>query len=97
MGAELSKALAAFQAVIPKVDKRLTADMGTFKSNYAPLEDVTAATMPLLGEHGLSLSMRPTLTDDGKFVLAYSLMHASGEHEDGTYPLPERGTPQHIG
>jgi hypothetical protein len=97
MGAELNKALAAFQAKIPKLDKRLTADMGTFKNQYAPLEDVTAAVMPRLGEHGLSVSMRPTLNDDGKFVLAYMLKHASGEEESGEYPLPDRGTSQQLG
>jgi len=97
MGAELNKALAAFQAEIPQVAKRLTADMGTFQSDYAPLEDVTAKAMPLLGKHGLSLMTRPTLTADGKFVLAYSLLHASGEREDGDYPLPDRGKPQELG
>jgi hypothetical protein len=97
MGAELNKALAAFQAEIPQVAKRLTADMGTFKSDYAPLEDVVAAAMPLLGKHGLSLMTRPTLTGDGRFILSYSLLHASGEREDGDYPLPERGKPQELG
>jgi hypothetical protein len=97
MGAELNKALAAFQLAIPRIDKSATADTGSYTYDYAPLDAVVAKVMPLLGKHGLSLITRPTVTADGRFVLSYSLLHASGEREDGDYPLPERGKPQELG
>src|SRR5690606_31859835 len=53
--------------------------------------------LPLLGKHGLSFSARPTLDEAGRFVLAYSLRHESGDSEDGAYPLPTTGTPQQVG
>jgi hypothetical protein len=41
----------------------------------------------------------PTVTEDGRFVLAYELRHTSGELINGSYPLPDptRTTPQQVG
>ena len=61
-----------------------------------PCADVTAAVMPLLAKNGLSFSAKPTLDEDGRFVLAYSLRHTSGESDGGVYPLPS-GNPQQVG
>lgn len=102
----LAAALASVQAKLPVIAKSETAEVeGTtkagrpfkYKYSYADLAAVSKAVLPLLGENGLSWLTKPTLNGDGKFVLAYKLMHASGEHEDGEYPLPAQGTPQDIG
>ena len=96
MSGELFKALAQLQAELPKVGKGNTADTGTYKYKYADLSDVSEAIMPRLGKHGLAFMAKPTMVD-GSFVLAYSLVHSSGEREDGVYPLPDKGTPQQLG
>ena len=103
MGAELSKALAAVQANLPSITKGETAevkhkDTGKLQYTYAyaDLADVSDAILPLLGKHGLAFTAWPTL-DDGKFVLAYALVHESGEERGGVYPLPASGTPQQVG
>jgi hypothetical protein len=90
----LYAALAKFQAALPKVGKEGEGQYG----KYARLEDVSHAALPLLGELGLSFIARPTLhPETGHLVLAYSLVHTSGEREDGFYPLVANGTPQQIG
>jgi hypothetical protein len=93
---ELAKALAAVQQELPVIGKQHTADAGTYSYPYADLTDISSALMPILGKHGLSFLAKPTLAD-GAFVLAYSLLHVSGEREDGLYPLPMGGNPQSIG
>jgi hypothetical protein len=96
MASELAAALAKVQAALPRIEKRSTADTGSYSYDYANLADVSHKIMPLLGENGLAFSARPTINADGKFVLAYSLLHESGDREDGEYPLPN-GTPQQQG
>ncbi|HEY6110028.1 MAG TPA: ERF family protein [Gemmatimonadales bacterium] len=93
--ANLAQALAAFQAELPRLGKGNTANAGTYTYKYADLADVSQTVLPLLGKHGLSFSAKPTI-DDGKFVLAYSLRHELGDHDDGQYPLPT-GAPQQVG
>ncbi len=98
----LAAALAAVQAKLPEVRKTETATVpmksgGKYSYTYADLADVSRAVLPLLGAHGLSFTCKPTINDGGRFVLAYSLLHAGGEREDGEYPLPTSGTAQEIG
>ena len=97
----LAAALAAFQASLPHIGKGNTAevrsDKGNYSYKYADLSDVSAVVLPLLARHGLSFSCKPTLTDDGRFVLAYLLRHESGGDDAGIYPLPTSGSPQAIG
>jgi hypothetical protein len=93
---ELAKALAAVQQDLPVISKEQTADTGTYSYEYADLTAISKPLLKLLGEHGLSFLTKPTL-QDGAFVLAYSLLHVSGEREDGLYPLPMGGSPQSIG
>ena len=96
----LFAALAAFQADLPGIGKGNTAsvrsDKGNYSYKYADLADVSAAVLPRLGALGLAFTARPTVLD-GQFVLAYSLVHVSGDREDGIYMLPSSGTPQQIG
>lgn len=100
----LNKALAAVQASLPKVTKGETADVPGkdgkrgYSYKYAGLDTISAHVLPLLGAHGLSFTAKPTLNAEGRFVLAYSLKHSSGEHDDGEFPLGSGGgTPQQIG
>jgi hypothetical protein len=96
MAGELAAALAKVQAELPRIAKGEKANVGQYSYEYADLTAVSAAIMPLLGGNGLAFTARPTLSD-GRFVLAYSLLHSSGERLDGEYPLPEKGTPQQLG
>jgi hypothetical protein len=95
--AKLYGALARLQAHLPKVAKGSTADTGTYKYQYAGLDAVTEALMPALGAVGLAFIALPTVNADGKFVLAYSLVHEAGAEISGEYPLMDKGTPQALG
>lgn len=99
--ASLFAALALLQTKLPEIRKTQTAEVETNKGRnysytYANLAGISAQIMPLLGDLGLSFIAKPTFSGD-RFVLAYSLLHTSGEREDGEYPLPTSGTPQAIG
>ncbi len=101
-GTGLALALAAVQADLPPIVKTERADVRTDKGNYsytyADLAAVSRAIMPKLGEHGLAFIAKPTRSPvDGSFVLAYALLHESGDRESGEYPLPDKGTAQQIG
>lgn len=93
----LAAALAAFQADLPSVGKNKTANTGTYSYSYADLADVAKAGHPVLSRHGLSFSAKPTLNDEGKFVLDYRLRHESGGEDGGEFPLPSGGNMQAIG
>jgi hypothetical protein len=93
----LAAALAAVQAEMPKIGKGNRADAGTYSYSYADLADIVAVAGPVMGKHGLSFSSKPTLNEDGKFVLEYRLRHAAGQEDVGQYPLPTSGTPQQMG
>jgi hypothetical protein len=101
----LAAALAAVQANLPTIAKGETAEVEgksksgvpyKYKYRYADLADVSKVILPMLGAVGLSWITRPTLREDGKFVLAYELMHVSGDGVKGEYPL-SGGSPQEIG
>lgn len=97
----LAAALAAFQLHLPRIGKDNTAQVksekGSYSYKYADLSDVNGTVLPALARHGLSFSAKPTLTEDGRFVLAYVLRHESGGVDEGSWPLPTSGTPQQIG
>lgn len=93
----LAAALAAFQQDLPKIGKDNTANTGTYSYKYADLSDVSSAVLPAMARHGLSFSTKPTLDDGGRFVLAYTLRHTSGDTDTGVYPLPSSGSPQQVG
>lgn len=98
----LAAALAQVQAALPAIAKGETATVqtkqgGSYKYSYADLADVSQVILPLLGKAGLSWITRPTIVEGGRFVLAYELLHTSGESRSGEYPLPGSGTPQEIG
>lgn len=97
----LTAALAAVQAELPRIAKGETAEVETrtgrkYTYSYADLADVSQVILPLLGKNDLAWITKPTFNEAGKFVLVYKLRHVSGEEEVGEYPLPT-GTPQEIG
>jgi hypothetical protein len=103
-GSGLAEALAKVQANLPTIEMSKTATVtmkagGTYSYKYADLADAVEKTYPLLAEHGLSFSASPTLNTSGRFVLAYALLHKSGEERSGEYPLPDPASarPQDIG
>lgn len=96
---DLTGALLALQAELPKVGKDKTADVvtktgGSYKYKYANLETVQEALFPLLQKHGLVWITAPTLTEHG-FALHYEMRHGT-ERLTGDYYLPQAG-PQDIG
>ena len=102
MSANLAAAVVALQAELPVIGKDKTAqvksDKGSYSYDYADLTTISYEVLPLLSKHGLSFIAAPTVTEHG-FVLAFQLLHASGESTGGSYPLPDpaRSTPQQIG
>lgn len=100
--ANLASALALVQAELPQISKTQVAfvksDKANYSYNYADLADISRVILPLLGKHGLAWMTKPTVNADGKFVLAYKLLHGgSGEAEEGEYPLQLGGSPQQVG
>jgi ERF superfamily len=95
---ELTKALVEVQANLPTIHKCETAKVGQYSYNYADLPTITAEILPLLAKHELAWTTRPTIHDEGMFVLAYELRHVSGEALAGWYPLPSASSrAQEIG
>lgn len=91
----LAKALAAFQAELPKVGKDKTAKMGTYSYSYTDLATLTHTVLPVLVKHGLTFITYPRATESG-YELVGRLMHVSGEHIEGALPIYGR-QPQEIG
>jgi hypothetical protein len=89
----LASALAKLQADLP----RITKDAQGQRARYADLADITQALLPRLAKLGLVWTCCPTISDAGRFVLRYALIHAeSGDEYSGEYPLAE-GNPQQQG
>jgi hypothetical protein len=98
----LAEALAVLMTKLPEIKKVSEAKVetkggGSYKYSYADLAQISRVLLPILGECGLSFIAKPTMTEDGRMVLAYRLRHVTGESEDGQYPLPTGGTPQSMG
>jgi hypothetical protein len=96
----LDEAMAIFQANLPSITKdekaTVKSDKGNYSYGYAGLDTVSEKVLRELGKLGVSWRCRPTLGEDGKFVLAYRLKHVAGGEETGSWPL-QGGTPQQIG
>lgn len=98
----LAEALAAFQAIVPKMSKDETAKVKSEKANYtygyAGLDQFVEIVEPVLGTCGLAVTSRTTYAD-GVFMLEVSLVHESGERETAYWPLPDprRAGPQDLG
>jgi hypothetical protein len=93
--ATLAEALRRLQSDLPPIAKSGKGQVGTRTYMYSNLREMTDALFPRLAELGLSFIAMPTMSGD-KFVLAYKLLHVSGQFEGGEYPLA-LGTPQQHG
>lgn len=68
-----------------------------FKSKYADLAAVRAATLPALNKYGFSVIQNPTL-HDGKLILITQIIHKTGDIiARSEYPLSMGLAPQKIG
>jgi hypothetical protein len=97
----LASALAQLQANLPRITKGETAVVptktgGSYKYTYAGLGQISDVVLQLLGKLGMSWVTRPTLNEHREFVLAYRLLHISGDSIEGEWPL-QKGTPQEMG
>jgi len=99
MPSELATALAAFQEELPEITKgakgkiegvsEKTGKQFSFAYDYADLGPMSNVVLRLLGKHGLAWTAKPTVTEQG-FMLHYALKHgASGETDEGDWPLPD--------
>ncbi len=99
----LNKALAAFQAEMPRLERDRSVEVETkgdkanYSYSYATLANASAIAMPLLGKHGLAFTAFPGTGPDGKMSMAYFLLHESGEERSGSFPLSAEGGIQMLG
>jgi len=94
---KLAEALSKLQGELKPVRRNRKGQAGQRETRYAGLDGVSGAVLPLLAKYGLSFSAKPTLNANGDFVLAYSLRHASGERDDGEWPLNAAASAQQRG
>jgi hypothetical protein len=97
----LTAALAAVQAKLPKIPKSKTATVptktgGSYTYRYADLAEVSAVVLPLLAAEGLAWTCLPEY-DNGRLLLRAELRHTGGDKLEAAWPLPSEGTPQMLG
>lgn len=93
--ASLADALRQLQADLPDIAKTGKGQVGQRTYAYSTLREMTDVLFPRLANLGLAFIAKPTMSGD-RFVLAYKLLHVSGQCEEGEYPLA-LGTPQQHG
>ena len=96
-GSPLAAALAKLQAEMPDIPHNQKANADSYEYTYADLKAVTEALYPLMGPLGLSFTAKGVVLPDGRYVLRCSLLHASGEREEGDYPVKVDARHQDIG
>lgn len=100
--AELAAALAKVQAELPKLERDRTVtvehkDGSSHSYSYVTLANLSENILPLLAKHGLSFAGLPGTGADGKMCLRYYLLHESGEHLSGEFPISGEGGIQMVG
>ena len=106
----LNKALSQLQGELPKVTKtkegkvegesKNSGKSFSYTYKYADLADVVAEVGPLLAKFGLAFHCAPTIDPANRnmMILAWSLLHESGEEKTGEWPLgPVSQKPQTLG
>jgi ERF superfamily len=105
----LNKALSLLQGELPRIPKTKegkiegetkTGKYFSYTYSYADLGDVVADVGPLLAKHGLAFHCAPTIDPANRtlMILAWSLLHESGEERSGEWPLgPVNQKPQTLG
>ena len=83
---KLAPALAKAQAELKNATLNKTNPH--FKSRYADLAGIRDTVTPVLAKHGFSIIQTTEVSSSG-FFLVTMLLHESGQHISGRYPLPE--------
>jgi hypothetical protein len=94
--AAFTAALVAVKPKLPVIDKRgrITVTDKNDRSKviqstpFALWEDIDAKITPILAEHGLVLTFRSGVAQDGKITVTGVLSHAEGHSEETTITLP---------
>ena len=94
----IDEALLAFQAEPVVLTKDKKGQAGNQKTKYADLVQAYEIVLPRLTALGVVWKTKPTVTADGKFLLAWELKHVpSGTVEIGEWPLRVTDNPQQQG
>ncbi|GLZ62847.1 ERF family protein [Micromonospora sp. NBRC 107095] len=98
MAATISEVLLELQADPPVLVKDKRGQVGNQKTKYADLVQVNEQVLSRLNKLGVIYTCTPTLDDEGKFVLAYELMHVESKTaKTGRYPLKLADNPMQMG
>lgn len=93
----IEAALVAALAELTVVEKGRTADMKTYKYDYADLADVVKVTRPVLAAHGLT-ALTPVHGHGAGLACTVIILHASGSRLDlGPFPFPHGRDAQATG
>lgn len=94
---ELAKAFVAAQAELKNPYASSTADTGSYRYKYAPLDDILNDVRAVLGRHGLAL-LQETETGQAAVGVRTVILHESGQWiEFGPLLLPAGNTAQSAG
>lgn len=84
------KAMAAFKATPPKIDKDMTVKYGSTSYKHASLFNVTEKINEALSHHGLSASW--TINQNGAVSVTCKITHEAGYSEETTMTAPADNT-----
>ena len=93
---KLAEALAKAQSEMDVASKSSANPF--FKSRYADIKEIVAASRPALSKNGLSVCQNIVSYDDGSTILHTLLLHASGQYiESRTRMTPAKADAQSLG
>lgn len=93
----IASALVAALADLTVIEKGRTANVGTYKYDYADIADVVKLTRPILAEHGI-VALTPVHDHGNGLACTVVFLHTSGERLDfGPFPFPHGNTAQATG
>ncbi len=86
-------AMVKAQSEFPTVGKKATAGQGNFTYDYAELEEIQKAILPVLNSNDFYVEQCPTLVGEVgggyTFVVRTVITHGLGHERAGYYPLPD--------
>lgn len=87
--AEYDKAMAAFQAECPVIEKtkEIKTNAGALAYKYAPIENIVKQVAPILQKHGFSYSTTMELKEKGVRVIV-KVTHSAGHSEESPMEVP---------
>lgn len=87
--AAFNRAYAQMQAELPQITEHgQILVKGQVRSTYARLEDIQAATVPVLKVYGFALRFRTEWPAPGVIRIVGILTHEQGHHEESTFEAP---------